>query len=364
VGQRVIVFRSFRNSDPPQLVAIWRGQGASRGLAAPVTTLALEEWVFSKLMFEPRDLLVAEENGRIVAFVHAGCLPPTPGEQSPQAAPNGANGGEPAASQPAPRLGVVFMLMSLAHPWRDETIRELLALAERHLAGQGATHATAIGVGRQNPLYFGLYGGSEPAGVLDSDPLWRQAYQAAGYGASRRIVVFQRELATFRPLVDRVQIHLRRRTQVHAVVEPPPRSWWDACTLGAMERVEFSLRPSDAPDSVAASVMFWLMTPMSVKWGVRAAGMLDLTVPRTSRRQGQATCLLGEALVALAAQGITMVEAHAAEDNRPTIALFEKLGFRAVDHGTVFDKPLVPAGEGAAPASPAAHTGRVCVELG
>ena len=49
-------------------------------------------------------------------------------------------------------------------------------------------------------------------------------------------VVLHRDLSRFRAPVDRQQIQIRRRCMMRLTIDPPPRSWWDACTFGSFDR--------------------------------------------------------------------------------------------------------------------------------
>ena len=71
----MIHFRPFRNTDPPALVDIWRSQPPLRRRAQGIDVTAMERFVFSKPYFEREGLIVAEEAGRPVGFVHAGFGP-------------------------------------------------------------------------------------------------------------------------------------------------------------------------------------------------------------------------------------------------------------------------------------------------
>ena len=57
-----------------------------------------------------------------------------------------------------------------------------------------------------SPFYYGLYGGSELSGVLDSDPELVAVFSEAGYRAVHRSLVLHRDLVGFRPVVDRQQM--------------------------------------------------------------------------------------------------------------------------------------------------------------
>jgi ribosomal protein S18 acetylase RimI-like enzyme len=85
-------------------------------------------------------------------------------------------------------------------------------------------------------------------------------------------------------------------------------------------------------------VSFWDVEPLSTGWGVAAAGMFDLEVLPEARRKGLATLLLSDAFTRLRNRGIVIVEAQTMQGNAPALAMYEKLGFQAVDHGDVFRK--------------------------
>ncbi len=67
--------RPFRNGDPPAIAEIWRSQPPQRGLLQPITSDILEICVYGKAFFDPAGLLVAEEEGAAIGFVHAGFGP-------------------------------------------------------------------------------------------------------------------------------------------------------------------------------------------------------------------------------------------------------------------------------------------------
>jgi ribosomal protein S18 acetylase RimI-like enzyme len=80
------------------------------------------------------------------------------------------------------------------------------------------------------------------------------------------------------------------------------------------------------------------MQPLASTWGVHAAGLVDLEVIKSERRQGVAIYLLSEAFRHLAAQGVSLVEAQVRSQDDPARALFEKLGFVEIDQAAAYRK--------------------------
>ena len=71
----MVQYRSFRNTDPPHLVDVWNESFTSRGIARLRHSTVLERHVFAKPYFDASGLIIAEENGHRLGFVHAGFGP-------------------------------------------------------------------------------------------------------------------------------------------------------------------------------------------------------------------------------------------------------------------------------------------------
>jgi len=315
----VITYRPFRNTDPPALARIWRGQPPLRGRAPSMSAFRLEELVLAKPYFDPHGLIVATDEDAPVGFVHAGFGPTVD------------------LSALSRKQGVVSTLLVQDDPRHDEIAAALLNQAEAYLRGGGAEKVLAGGAGPNCPFYLGLYGGSRLPGILDSDTALHDFYLRHGYTQSDHIGVLHRELASFRPITDRTQVQIRRCTQVEIVEDPPARNWWEACTLGTFEQIAVQMDPKDHGQPWA-SARFWSMGPLGQAWGVNAVGLIDIEVDPNRRGGGVATCLLGEALRPLAQRGITLVEAQVSDSNAAAQRLLRRLGFVQVDGGTVLTK--------------------------
>jgi ribosomal protein S18 acetylase RimI-like enzyme len=315
----VIHYRSFRNTDVRALAEIWRTRAKERVLLQAMSAALFEELVLSKPYFDNAGLILALDDDAPVAFVHAGFGPSADG------------------STLSYERGVISMLIVRSEYRRQGIGQALLARAEEYLRSRGAKEIYGGGIRPLTPFYLGLYGGSELPGVLASDADALRRYQAAGFEEVDRCGVFHRDLASYRPLVDRSQMQIRRQQGVQVKVDPPCRSWWEGCTFGGFDRTRFELIPKTGGDP-SAWLCVWSMEPLSATWGVRATGLYELWVDPSKRRQGLATFLMGEAFRQLSAEGIALMEAQAMMNDAPAIALLKKLGFKQVDEGVVFRK--------------------------
>jgi len=71
----VVRYRTFRNTDPPRLVEVWNETFTGRGAVRLASSTPLERFVFSKPLFDPAGLFIAEEDERCLGFAHAGFGP-------------------------------------------------------------------------------------------------------------------------------------------------------------------------------------------------------------------------------------------------------------------------------------------------
>jgi hypothetical protein len=119
----------------------------------PLRVHELDAHAFGRATFESAGLIVAEKDGQVVGFVHAGFGPDFPVD--------------PARPLELSReMGTLSML--LVDPSLDdrELVLGLISEAEIYLRKRGAKVVYAGGVFPLNPFYWGIYGGSEGCGVL------------------------------------------------------------------------------------------------------------------------------------------------------------------------------------------------------
>lgn len=283
----------------------------------PMSAMLLEQFVFSKPYFDPKGLIVALRDSKPVGFVHAGFGPNEEGTAL------------------ATEMGTTYQLMLAADAIDPALADELLSRSEAYLREQGATVIYAGGIRPLNGFYLGLYGGSELPGVLETDPVFGETARRNGYRAIDRVVIMRRNLSEFRVAVTREQRQLRRTAANGESYSPPSANWWEACTTGSFERIDFYVQALDTRE-LLGKVSFWDVEPLSTGWGVPTAGMFDLEVMPAERRKGIATLLLGEAFNRLKNRGIVVVEAQTMETNTPALAMYMKLGFETIGYGDVF----------------------------
>lgn len=328
MSTRVYRFRTFLNSDPPQIAEIWRSQPPQRGLMQPVSPQLMELSVFSKPQFDPEGLILATSDGLPVGFVHAGFAPNEYGTAVDTS------------------LGTTHMLMlrgnflvgaSAGLSDGGALADDLLAASEQYLRERGAKVFYGGGIRPLNAFYQGLYGGSEIPGVLQSDRVLTATCVRNQYCETDRVVILQCDLGRFRPPFSRGARQIKRTAQWIESVDPPATNWWDACLWSGLQRDHFEL-VDKALGKVIAKVSFWDVQPLSLSWGLSTAGMLDLYVDFEWRRQGCASYLIGEAFRLLRRRGVNTVEAQTMASNEAALDFYRKLGFTEVDYGLVFRK--------------------------
>jgi GNAT superfamily N-acetyltransferase len=311
-------FRSFLNSDPPSLAALWQQQ-RSRAIANHVSSQMLEDFVFSKPYFDKDGLVIAEDDSQIVGFSHA------------------AFGPSEDRSDIDMDAGVICLTMISPQVEFAPVAAELISRAEDYLRGRGAKLLYAGGVYPLNPFYLGFYGGSELPGVVASDGDAIAAYQQAGYREVDRCNIMCCELPSLRAPMDRKMLQNKRLYSVRRRAAGPAANWWEACTRPPTETTVFEI-VSNADGQPHGSVTFWLIEPLSTSRRFPVVGLTRLGVDESMQRQGLATFLNSAALKALKEAGIHSVEVQTMQSNEAALGLYKKLGFQEIDCGLILRK--------------------------
>ena len=188
-----------------------------------------------------------------------------------------------------------------------------------------------------NPFYFGLYGGSESAGFLNSDPAAGPFLGKNGYQSVETCLVFRRQLHGPVNVADGRFPGLRRRYEIAAVPKGGKGTWWRECVLGPVELIEFRVQESATGQTVARAAA-WEMEAYVERWGEPAVGLVELEVRPDLRRQGLAKLLMCQVFRCLQDQYFNLMEIQTMEKNAAAVKLFRGLGFEQVDVGHSYKK--------------------------
>jgi ribosomal protein S18 acetylase RimI-like enzyme len=309
----VITYRTFLNTDPPHLADLWNASFTGRGAAQLRGPTLLEYFTFAKPYFDPAGLFLAAEDGRAVGFAHAGF------------------GADDAGKALRTAVGVTCLVG--VHPdYRRRGIgSELLRRCEDYLRQRGAKDLTAGPLAPLDAFTFGLYGGSESAGFLESDGAARPFLEKHGYRVRQTALVYQLPLDRPLSVIDvRFPAH-RQRYDVHGGLRAH-LTWWQDCVLGPLELHEYRLVDKLVGHTVGRASM-WEMETFNGRWNQHAVGLLGLEVVPELRRRGLGKFLLTQLVRFLQEQFFGVVEVHTEVGNVAAAGLLRGLSFDHVDTG-------------------------------
>lgn len=315
-------FRPFRNDDPPVLVDLWNRGLPDAGVALPLSPHEFDALVMGRLHFEAAGLVVAERDGQVVGFVHAGFGPAEPAGPSLRL---------------DPALGTVALLVLEPELDDPELEHGLFVAAEAYLRRRGAAVFYAGGQAPLNPFYWGLYGGSEFSGVLATDQTFLRAAERAGYEPVSTTVLLEADLSRAEVRDPKAAL-LRRQTRLEVTEDALLARWWDALAIGLFRPTTFQLLDR-ATGEVLARATTWDMAGFERVDGRVRAGLVGLEVEPAHRRKGLGRFLVAEILRRARDQSAEVVAAQTAATNAPALALYDALGFAPIETATLFRLP-------------------------
>jgi ribosomal protein S18 acetylase RimI-like enzyme len=318
----VVAYRHFRNADPPHILRLWNESGLGRGAAKGVSCDEFDSLVIAQTYFDPAGMILALDNDqKVIGFVHAGFT------------------ADETKSQISKKNGVLCAVIVDPAYRRQGIGRELVRRAEEYLRQSGAESIYAGGATPRDPFYFGLYGGSESAGFLESDTAAAPFFKALGYLPIERHLIFQRDLGPGGPEVMCVRmLNAKRQSRLATAAAYEPKDWWWSTRTGRLDSMHLGLLPK-AGGSLMAKVCVVGLDLYITAWKTRAIGISGLQVIEPQRKKGFGQLLLDEVCRRVREDMIQLAEAHAPENDQASIAVLKSAGFRQVDAGVVYQKP-------------------------
>jgi GNAT superfamily N-acetyltransferase len=316
----VINYRPFRNTDPPLIARVWNASlSGERVVTIPARGVSmLEYFLLSKPYFNPAGLTLAFDDATPVGLVLSGFA------------------GNATGTALDTQTGVISLLLVIPEYRRRGIGRELLQRGETWLRQQGAQRVFVGPRAPHNPFTFGLYGGADSPGILDSLGESADFFRRLEYREVRSCGVFQRPLDHLQLPAD---VRFQGLRQNSETILCPMRNfgWWRECVMGPFEAAEFRLQEREATEVLARGTV-WEMETYRNGWSETCVGLLDLEVIASHRRRGIAKFLLAQILLYLRQQSITLVETHQDLNNEPGLSLLTAFGFAHVDTGRVWSK--------------------------
>jgi ribosomal protein S18 acetylase RimI-like enzyme len=319
----VIRYRPYRNGDSPALADLWNRGLPDRGVVCPLNVHEFDALVMGKLGFEARGLIVAEREGRVVGFAHAGFGPRESLGPSHRF---------------DPQLGTVAMLVTEPGTDDPELDRGLFLEAERYLRRRGATVFYAGAQYPLNPFYWGLYGGSEFSGILGRHTGFLRAADRAGYQPVATTILMEAELSRPEPRDPRTPL-LRRQVRLEIEEDAMPAGWWESLAIGLFRPTAFRLLEKADDRPVARATTWDIAAGSGVCDGRSRLGLVDMEVEPARRRQGFGRLLVAEILRHARGQMADVVAVQTASTNAAALGLYHGLGFAQVETATLYRLP-------------------------
>ena len=290
----------------------------------PLRVHELDTHALGAVNFEAAGLIVAEKDGRIVGYVHAGFGPDLPVDSTPP-------------FQLCHDLGSISLLVLEPELDDAELSSGLIMAAERYLAARGAKVIYAGGLFPLNPFYWGLYGGSEGSGILSGHVRFHRAVLDLGYEPVSRTVHLEANLGASEPREPRAAL-IRRQTQLELLDDALPNHWWEGVALGEFQVMRARLL-SRSDGAELAHAETWDMNWFGREDGHTRVGLINLEVAAEHRRKGYGRYLVSELFRHARESLVSLVEVQTSATNQAAMSLYASLGFKPIDQATLYRLP-------------------------
>lgn len=313
--------RQFRNTDAAAICDVWNAHHELLGPFLPITPMHLEIFVLAKQYFDSPNLIVAEGESGLVGFVQ---LAPVSVAELNDVDSGGMS---------------ISALCVCPSESQDETAGELIDAAIERVKEKGSSYCDFKPLLPNAAFFVGLGVGDSLAGLTASENQTQTWLQTAGFTPLLPSSVWDLDLATFQPPVDRQQIQIRRAAQVSRQIDEPDLPWWQACILGHTDPSAFHLLHKNE-GKLLAETLVWTLAPELVTSPESVAWLWPPSTSDSEEANAQLLFLLCEAMRELQAERIDTVRCVSSAQDDDLNELLRKAGFRSSLTGMNFRKTL------------------------
>jgi ribosomal protein S18 acetylase RimI-like enzyme len=188
-----------------------------------------------------------------------------------------------------------------------------------------------------NPFYWGVYGGSECAGILGAHDGFHRAVGRAGYQPVSGTVLLEIDLSEPEKRDPRGLL-LRRQVRTEVTDDALPAWWWENLAVGEFRPTLYRLLTRSGQTELARATT-WDMAWFSRVDGRSRIGLIDVEVHPDHRRKGYGRFLVSEILKLAREQMTDVVAVQTGATNTAALSLYEAVGFRPVETATLYRRP-------------------------
>ncbi len=313
--------RTFRNTDAPSICSVWNQHYADQPADFKLDSQLLELFCLGKPYFDGETFWIAEKDGTVVGFLHAG----------------------PHSNQAQDEIDSSSLSISAfcvrPHSSDKEVASQLIQTCSHAARKLGAREVFFKPTLPDCPFYLGLGPAHSMAGATKADARACQWLTASGFSPETPTSLWELSLADYAPPIDRTQIQVRRTASVSRQVEEPELSWWIACILGHTEPTSFQLTHRQER-RVLAEILYWMLSP---ELNTTSESIVWLWTPDMLRESGwadQLLFLLAESLREFQSERVDVVRAVTPAHENSLAAILRRLGFSPIENGLVFRQAL------------------------
>lgn len=315
------LIRHYRNTDTAHLTRIWNLHHASSQPCDVLSSSVFDACIVSKPYFDANDLLIIEDESHPVGFLHLGfgCK----------------------ESRDSIDEGHALISCLCVEPHRNEELiaDSLIRAGIQQLEARGTQDVIAIGAPFRYSFYLGIAPGDGLMGVVARDSRLQRWFAHNQFAPSRPTECWEVDLASFRPPMDRGQFAVRRSASVVRVLDEVQEDWWDAVVLGHTEQIRFQLY-SRAKAAITNEILFWYTDQSWSGISSNTARVWLPTFPDDPESRDRTVFLFSEAFRQLQSERFSTIRVIASPDQQASVSVLQRLGFRSVEHGLVFQRQL------------------------